>query len=139
MLQDHNGDAKVTCLVYLVGGLLAVGTSTGRITVYSEGGLVAQQDISSAAPLSSSGKQLSEPSTALQTPRTSSRPSTIGAVKQGFNPITSAVQATKSTSSAAAGEKNAVQALVQRGRGFVVAGSNFDVFFFDPPAATTKR
>eukprot|EP00878_Enallax_costatus_P010135 GHUV01010580.1.p1 GENE.GHUV01010580.1~~GHUV01010580.1.p1 ORF type:complete len:1050 (+),score=361.27 GHUV01010580.1:412-3561(+) len=135
LMLDHNGDTKVTCITYLVGGLLAIGTNTGRILVYSEAGMVAQLDIS-GAPLSSSGKQQSEPNTALQTPRTPNRPSGIGSSKQGFNSVTTAVQASKPVGS---GDRNGVQALVQRGRGFVVAGSKWDVYLFDPPAATTKR
>jgi hypothetical protein len=34
---------------------------------------------------------------------------------------------------------NGVQALVQRGRGFISAGSMWDVYLFDPSGATSKR
>jgi hypothetical protein len=119
----------VTCIAYLVGGMLAVGTSTGRITVYSEAGLVASMDISTAADSqssssSSSGSNHQQHSSASQT--RAGRPSSqTGAAAAPRLPHCAAV--------------NGVQALVQRGRGFIAAGSMWDVYLFDPSGATAKR
>jgi hypothetical protein len=118
----------VTCIAYLVGGMLAVGTSTGRIMVYSEAGLVASMDISTAADSqsssSSSGSNHQQHSPA--SPSRAGRPSSqTGAAAAPRLPHSAAV--------------NGVQALVQRGRGCIAAGSMWDVYLFDPSGATSKR
>ncbi|WIA33170.1 hypothetical protein OEZ86_006317 [Tetradesmus obliquus] len=126
LMLDHSGSIAITCIAYLVGGMLAVGTSTGRIMVYSETGLVASMDISTAADSpanSSSGSSQQQHGPASQA---RSRPSSqTGAVVAPRLPHSAAV--------------NGVQALVQRGRGFIAAGSMWDVYLFDPSGATSKR
>jgi hypothetical protein len=129
MLQDHSGSMAVTCIAYLVGGMLAVGTSTGRIMIYSEAGLVASMDISTAADSNSSTSSSSGSSQQQQSPATPSRAgrpsSQTGAAAAPRLPHSAAV--------------NGVQALMQRGRGFIAAGSMWDVYLFDPSGATAKR
>lgn len=94
--------------------------------VYSETGLVASMDISTAADSpnnSSSGSSQQQHGPASQA---RSRPSSqTGAGVAPRLPHSAAV--------------NGVQALVQRGRGFIAAGSMWDVYLFDPSGATSKR
>jgi hypothetical protein len=99
--------------------------------VYSEAGLIASMDISTTADSqnsnSSSGssqQQHSPASPSRAAGRPSSQTGAAGAVAPRL-PHSAAV--------------NGVQALVQRGRGFIAAGSMWDVYLFDPSGATTKR
>ncbi|KAF6260716.1 hypothetical protein COO60DRAFT_1637364 [Scenedesmus sp. NREL 46B-D3] len=133
---DHSGSTAITCIAYLVGGMLAVGSSTGRIMVYSEAGLAASMDISTAGDSqhnSSSGSSSSSSSSGSNHQQHSpASPSSVG--RQSSE--TGAAAAPWLPRSAAV---NGVQALVQRGRGFIAAGSMWDVYLFDPSGATSKR
>ena len=148
--QDTHKSTTVTCLVHLVGGMLAVGTNTGKVMVCSATGLQAVHDLSpadsrqgtTAGAMSpdpqdrstsysggrgkshSGAVQLSSPGSAAATP-TRAR-SSIPAPWQDLPADTS-----KRAAQQVAGAY-AVQALVQRGRGFVAAGSTGDVFLFEP-------
>lgn len=86
-MQDAHSQEYVTCLVHLVGGLLAVGTSLGAVHVFSEAAHICSYDVYSPAQYGSGG----------------------------------------------------VQAIVQRGRGFIVAGGCCDVVVFDPPPSRSTR
>lgn len=129
-LQDHNGSIAITCIGYLVGGLLAIGTSTGRIMVHSEAGLVSSLDLNAPADQQGSKSCASSSSGTQQAPAS---PGKVAAAKPGSQAGASQQASPHPTC------MHGVQALVQRGRGFVAAGSNWDVYLFDPPAATTNR
>lgn len=122
--------------MHLVGGLLAVGTNTGKVMVFSDVGIVSSLEISAADPDSGRAAHQADPA-AQQSPSAASRPSAVANSRQGMSLISGSGQAPRPAPASAT--RNAVQALVQRGRGFVAAGSNWDVYLFEPPAATTKR
>lgn len=128
----------VTCLVHLVGGLLAVGTNSGKIMVFSDVGTVSTLDINHAEP--SSGQAAQQPEANIDAPQAPLRtniPSLVGSNRQGMSFMSVSGQAAGQALRLTA--RSAVQALVQRGRGFVAAGSNCDICLFEPPAATAKR
>lgn len=153
-LQDSHKSTTVTCLCHLVGGMMAVGTSTGKIMVCSPTGVLSVHDI---APAGSSNQDTSlmgghSPQLLPDTPTTpgSRSRSVSGAVHTALASPSSAAGTPKGRKSSivppwqdvlkevgrasqqAAAGLYAVQAVVQRGRGFVAVGSLGDVYLFNP-------
>lgn len=154
MLQDSHKSTTITCVCHLVGGLLAVGTSTGKVMVCSTTGVLSVHDI---APAASSSQDMSLtgahtphlPNETPTTPGSRSR-SVSGAAHTALASPSSAAGTPKGRKSSmvppwqdvlkevgrasqpAAAGLHAVQALVQRGRGFVAVGSLGDLYLFSP-------
>lgn len=156
-LQDSHKSTTVTCLAHLVGGMMAVGTSVGTVVVCSGTAVLSSYDISPGAaggaspapdasnsltggsrtPRSVSGGVTAllslEPASAASTPKGRSRNSVVPPW------LASPKEAGKGSPAAAAvAGQHAVQAIVQRGRGFVVASSNGDIHLFDPAASGSR-
>jgi len=100
---------------------VAVGTSTGQVLVCCDAGLLHSLDIHQPGASGSS---------ALQEQRPAACPAGHGkaAGKQGSTPGGKLQEQ----------RRNGVQAVVQRGRGFLVAGSWADVSMFEPAATSTR-
>lgn len=153
-LQDSHKSTTITCLCHLVGGMLAVGTSTGKIMVCSTTGVLSVHDI---APAGSSSQDTSlsgahTPHLYDDTPATpgSRSRSVSGAAHTALASPSSAAGTPKGRKSSlvppwqevlkevgrasqpAAAGLYAVQAVVQRGRGFVAVGSQGDLYLFNP-------
>jgi hypothetical protein len=165
MPQDSHKATTVTCLCHLVGGMLAVGTSSGRIMICSPTGVLSVHDIAppgsiqesasmaggavptalaeASSPLGSRSRSVSgaaysmsglnSPSSAAGTPK-SRKPSLIAPWQQDV-----VKEVGKVGQLAAPAGLYAVQAVVQRGRGFVAAGSMGDVYLFNPAGTAGGR
>lgn len=165
MLQDSHKAMTVTCLCHLVGGMLAVGTSSGRIMICSPTGVLSVHDIAPPSSIQESaslaGGAVPTAQADCSTPTGSKSRSVSGAAYSlsGLNSPSSAAGTPKSRKPsliapwqqdvvkevgkfgqpAAAAGQYAVQAVVQRGRGFVAAGSMGDVYLFNPAATAGGR
>lgn len=159
VLQDSHKSPIITCLCHLVGGMICVGTSIGKIMICSSTGVLTMLDISPASSRqgTSSGAAAAAP---LPAPdevfsQAGSRSRSVSGAVQAASPTSgsSSPKRGKSTVvapwqdvlkdadkvSAAAVGAYAVQAVVQRGRGFVAAGSHGDVYLFSPPGTGGGR
>jgi hypothetical protein len=138
LLQDALGmpAESITCLVYLVGGSVAMGTSSGKIIVCCDAGPQCTVNInnsvfSTQGSFNCAGGGIAvlarQPQDLAASPSPGMMTNREGSIPPGSSssyPLQPAI--------------SGVQAMVQRGRGFIVAGSLADVYMFEPPTTSSK-
>eukprot|EP00775_Hariotina_reticulata_P011301 gene11301-11451_t len=123
---------SITCLVYLVGGSVVIGTSTGKAIVCCDAGPLCTLNInellfSTSSSLNCAGGGL----------HVFAKQQLDLAAPTGSGNM-AAKQRSSLPGSSSSSAKSSVQAMVQRGRGFMVAGSLGDVYMFEPPTTSAK-